>query len=192
MIWPLLAYGLPVFALLALFVWSLWHARRHPRLPPDIPSLANLTLRHVAYFPQVRQALSVADFDFLAARGSARLARHVRGERRRIARVYLDALHEDFRGLLQMARVLAALSSDVRARQEGDRLRLAVRLECRFALLRLLLVFGTSPLSQMDRVTQIVGVYSARLEAAMASLGERAMLAGQIASVSDRGGVGLT
>jgi hypothetical protein len=176
MSWTLLGYGATVVILLLLFLWTLRSgiSQRHQELPAP----GSLALRHAIYFRQIRQALSKNDVDFLAARVSPRLARRVRKERRRILRSFLEALHEDFRELMQAARTLAALSPQVGAWQEGERLVLAARFEARLLQLRLRLILGASPLTQLIQITQIVGMYSARIEAAMTSLNERAMLAG--------------
>lgn len=177
MTWALFSFVFIVAALLALLVWSLRSSRAPlPSANLIFPSLA-AALQHSAHFPQVRQCLSPDDLAFLSRRGSQGLARRARADRRRVTLGYLDALHKDFHQLLQLARVLAALSPQVAAQQEGERFSLAVRFEFRYQMTRAVVLAGGTPLGQLRAMTQMVGTFGARLEAAMMRLGNEAGIA---------------
>ncbi|MBZ5703006.1 MAG: hypothetical protein LAN84_14320 [Acidobacteriia bacterium] len=145
MTWALLSFVLLAAVLLALLGWSLRLSGGQSHPPVQLALGTDALLHHAIHFPQIRQALSPADGAFLAARGSAKLARRAAAERRRAALEYLDTLHQDLRGLLWLARVLAARSPEVAARQEGQRLWLAVRFECRYRLVRGMFLLGLTP-----------------------------------------------
>lgn len=177
MTWALFSFVFIVAALLALLLWSLRSSRAPlPSANLILPGLA-AALEHAGHFPQVRQCLSPDDLAFLSRRGSRGLARRARADRRRVTLEYLDALHKDFRELLQLARVLAVLSPQVTAQQEGERFSLAVRFEFRYQMTRAIVLTGGVPLSQLRTMTEMVGTFGARLEAAMARLGNEAGIA---------------
>jgi len=191
MTWVFLSFVLLVVVLLALLGWSLRQSRGQPHPPVQLALGTDSLLHHAVHFPQIRQALSPADWDFLAARGTAKLARRASADRRRAAVEYLDALHRDLHGLLWLARVLAALSPEVAVRQEAERLWLAVRFECRYQMVRGMFLLGLRPQWHLQRITEMVGTLSARLDAAMAELGERALQALEPASGDERRGMNL-
>jgi hypothetical protein len=191
MTWTFLSFALIVAALLVLLGWSLRQSGGQSHPPVQLDLGTDSLLHHAVHLPQIRQALSPADWAFLAARGSAKLARRAAADRRRAAIEYLDALHRDLHGLLWLARVLAALSPEVAARQEAERLWLAVRFECRYQMVRGMFLLGFTPQRQLQRVTEVVGALSARLDAAMAEMGERAVQALESASGDERRGINL-
>jgi len=191
MSWTFLSFVLIVAALLVLLGWSLRQSSGQSHPPVRLAFGTDSVLHHAVHLPQIRQALSPADWAFLSARGSAKLARRAAVDRRRAAIEYLDALHRDLQGLLWLARVLAALSPEVAARQEAERLWLAVRFECRYQMVRGMVRLGLTPQRQLQRVTEMVGSLSARLDAAMAEMGERAVQALETASGDERRGINL-
>jgi hypothetical protein len=142
--------------------------------------------RHATHGPQIRQALDHHDLQYLASAGEAHLVRRVRRDRRQVVKDYLIALHGDFDQLLRLARAIAALSPEVVAVEEFERLRLTVQfhLRCRIIYFRLLL--GAATLPQISGVSDLVSHLAARLETALQELGERAALAVELASSSDR------
>ena len=182
MTWALLSFVLFVAGLLALLGLSLRQPSKAAHSDPASDLSGGSLLRHAVYFPQVRQSLSEADLAFVASHGSEKLASRVRSERRRVALGYLRALQEDFRSLLNVGKVLAALSPEVAAEEESERFWLAVRFECGYQMTRAFLLLGGLPLSQLHRMTQMVGTLGARLEAAMVGLGEQAARAVEFAS----------
>ncbi len=58
--------------------WALWEPRERRKLQTDPRSLDEDGERHVTYLPQIRQALSPIDFDFLLKSASRELQRQVR------------------------------------------------------------------------------------------------------------------
>ncbi len=184
MTWALLSFLFLAGGLLVLFAWSLYQPRKHS--PSTLPAAVSdhSPRRHAPHLAQIRQSLSPDDLAFLTTRGSRRVARRVAAERRHTAIRYVEVLHEDFRSLVQMGRVLASLSPAIKGREEAERLWLAARFECRYQIVRAMLLLRGSPVMQLQQMTQIVGSLSRRLDAEMAEWGERATLA--MGSVADR------
>ena len=108
--------------LLVVLVWVLRDPRKLNKPDDDLASNEEWGQRHVAYFPQVRQAIDRKDFEFLALRGLPKLTKRVRKERRRIALAYLACIRADFLKLWRLARVIAAMSPQVGAAEEFARL----------------------------------------------------------------------
>ena len=181
-----------VAVLLLLLGWSLRpHKKRTLSSLEPADSLQDSGRRHATYLPQIHRALAPADFEFLASRASAKLARRVRRERRRVALTYLSALKEDFQRLLRLARVIAVLSPEVGAAQEFERLRLGVQFALHCQVIRTELLLGIAPLPQLGSLTQVVSNFAVRMETAITELGERAALATDLASSLERRGVDL-
>jgi hypothetical protein len=180
-----------VLALLILLAWALRNPERRRASRVEPASLEQPGPRHATYLPLIRQALSPADLEFLAARGSPSLARRVRKERRRVALSYLNELRNDFQRLLRLARVIASLSPEVGAAQEWERLRLSFRFSFRYQIVRAGLYCGLLVLPQLSGLSQIVSELAFRMETAMKELGERAVLAAKLASSSDHRAVDI-
>src|SRR5260370_40005418 len=87
---------------------------------------------------------------------------------------YLAALRGDFQSLLRMARVIAALSPEVVAVQEFERLRLTGMFAWRYQLIRWRLWTGLAPMTQLDGLSNLVSGLSVRLEMAVKEIGGRA------------------
>lgn len=174
MTWTVISIVVLVGFLLVLLAWSLHKSAPDSPAPRKLVLGTGSPLHNALYYPQVRQSLSEEDLKYLEERGSPRLARHAGSERRRVALAYVQAIHQDFRSLLQLARVLAALSPKVVAGQEAERLRLAVEFEFRYQCVRLMLLAGVSPHGQLFQIVQTVGTLSTRLDAAIVEMGERA------------------
>jgi hypothetical protein len=175
--------------LLILFAWSV---RVHSRpVPPSIDSGADdeSRHRHMAYLPQIRQAFTDADFDFLSKNASREVLRRVRRERRGVALAYLAALRADFQSLLRMARAIAMLSPDLAAIQEFERIRLTAKFAWQYQMIRWKLLAGIAPMPQLHGLSDLVSGFSVRIEAALKELGERAAAATELASSMDRGGL---
>ena len=172
--------------LIVLFFVGL-RASRHQRvLSAPVFGLEPEDRKHVAYLPLMRQALSQQDLDYLRSRGSRSLESRVCRERRFVALAYLSALRADFRRLLRMARAIAALSPEVNSAHELERLRLTWQFAWRFQFIRLRLLCNATALPQLASLGDMVSVLSVRLEAAIRELGEKAAVAGEIASALER------
>src|SRR5579864_2641367 len=125
-------YAIILFAVVlsGILLWLLVKGRKssgkaassfHPSGIEGLPAA-----KHYAYFPQIRQALSRADSDYLLKNARPGVAKRALRERRAIARRFLQGLHEDFSNLARLGRIIAALSPEVSHRQEAKRFLLGV------------------------------------------------------------------
>jgi hypothetical protein len=182
-------------AVILLILLLAWGMRHQPKR--GLPGLDELNLGagerpHATYLPQIQQALEKHDLKFLESRGAASLVIRVRKERLHVALLYLQALHGDFQRLLRLAKVISALSPQVIAMQEFERLRLVMKFTWRYQWTRVCLMLGLAPLPQVRDLSRMLSTLSARIEIAMTELGERAALAAETASALDRRDVNLT
>jgi hypothetical protein len=178
-----------VAVLLVLLGWTLRTPRKRSVSQIDLTSLEQSGRRHATYFAPIQQALSPADIDFLVSRGSPKLGRRVKKERRRVVLVYLRALRSDFRRLLHLARALAVVSPEVGAAQELERFRLAALFSCRYQMVLLTLHSGSLAPPQLGGLSHLVSELAVQMEVAMKELGERAVLAGRLGSSLDGSGL---
>jgi hypothetical protein len=137
------------------------------------------TANHYKYFPQIRQALSRADTEYLLKNAPPRVARTALRERRGIARRFLEGLRDDFYNLARLGRTIAALSPEVSHRQETKRFFLTAQFEFLYMLVWLRLSVGMLPLHQLETLAGVVGRLAARIDEAMAEI--NALSAGQLA-----------
>ena len=176
-------------ALLLLLVWALrggqQSRRRSGKLEDSVES-------HVQYIPQIRQALSDEDRQYLLAKGGAHLMKAVERDRRRATGEFLDALNCEFHKLLRLASIVAALSPEVEPMQEFERLRLTAVFQCRLQLVRARLRMGSAPLRELGELSDVVSRLNVRMESAMRILGERAALASDMLSAVERGDVQIS
>jgi hypothetical protein len=185
----LLLFVCIVAVLLLGLAWALWEPRERKKLRRDPGSLDECGQRHVDYLPQIRQALAPSDFDFLLKSASRDLQRRVRRERLRVALAYLAAVRGDFQSLLRTAKVIAALSPEVAAVHELERLRLTAKFTWQYQMIRWKLLAGLAPVPQLDGLSNLVSGLSVRMEVAMRELGERAAAAAKLASSVNRRGL---
>jgi hypothetical protein len=178
-----------VAVLAALFIWALRNPNKDNAQRVEPSSLEQTGRRHATYLPLIRVALSSADHEFLASRGSPALARRVSKQRRHVAFSYLAALHDDFLRLLSLAKAVALLSPEVATAQELERVWLSLQFSLRYQMLRIGLRFGMLSLPRLDALSQMVSELAVRMDTAMKDLGERAALAAKMASSLDRGGL---
>jgi hypothetical protein len=163
-----------------ILLWFLISGRKSARAGAvSFPSLDALpTAKHYGYFPQIRQALSVADSDYLRENAPPNVAKQALRERRAVARGFLKGLHEDFSNLARLGRIIAALSPEVSHKQETERLILSLKFQVLYSLVWLRLATGNLPLEQLEHLTGLVGRLSTRMDAAMAEIS--ALSAGQL------------
>ena len=145
----------------------------HPEAINALP-----TAKHYAYFPQVRQALSAADSQYLLETAPPYVAKQALRERRAVARRFLRGLHEDFSSLARLGRIIAALSPEVSHEQETERLFLSVKFQMLYILVWLRLSTGNLPLHQLEHLTGLVGRLATRMDEAMGKIS--ALSAGQL------------
>jgi hypothetical protein len=169
-------------ALSGVLVWLLSprHKSSRTALASFHPDAINAlpTAKHYGYFPQIRQALSAADSNYLMETAPAHVAKQALRERRAVARRFLQGLHEDFSNLLRLGRIIAALSPEVSRQQETERLILSLKFQILYALVWLRLSTGNLPLQQLEHLTGLVGRLATRMDEAMAEIS--ALSAGQL------------
>ncbi len=135
--------------------------------------------RHYVYFPQIRQAISASDREYLLRTASSRVARQALRERRAVVRRFLRGLRDDFSRLDKLGRAIAALSPEVSRPQETQRLLLNARFQALYALVWLRLSIGMLPLDQLEVLAGMVGRLATRIDEAMTEI--NALSAGQLA-----------
>lgn len=180
-----LVFAVTVGLLLLVLIWATRRPSRRSVTQYSPASLEDTGRRHVIYLPQIRQALSPGDFEFLSSLGFENLAARLRKERRHITLAYLPSIRDDFSRLLRLARVIAVLSSKVHTVQEWERLNLTIQFYLRYEVVRSALAIGAVPLPQLSNLSQMVSELAVRMETAMKELGERAALAAELASSLD-------
>lgn len=162
------------FLLLLALIWLAREVQRpkpiHPGgVPPPLEELFPL---HCQHFPQIAQALSRSDAEYLRLRVSRASRRRALAERCAVVRRFLLGLREDFRRLDQLGRTIAALSPEVHHVQEAERVRLALRFEFLYRRVQLRLLLGGIPVPLLARVADLVSAQAAQIEAAMSRLEE--------------------
>jgi hypothetical protein len=168
--------GIMVLAAIVFFLVVLWllrpalYAPRSGRSPKDL-RLENFLPRHYGYFPQVRQALSSVDKEYLDKVAPREVAQMALRERRGVARQFLAGLRQDFSNLERLARMVAALSPVISSDQETERLVLGLQFRLLYAWVWLRLSTGRVPLGQLEHLTGLVGRLATRMEQAMAAVG---------------------
>jgi hypothetical protein len=168
----LLFFLIVVAGLLGVLVWALRGAPPARQALPPQASLEELGPSHCKYFAQIRQAFSPEDWEFVRRRASPKLLRRMRAERNRVARLYVRGLREDFARLNRLARIVASLSPQVDHRREWDRLGLYCRFELLSLLVALRLRIGGRATAELGRLTNVVGSFASRMEAAVLGLSE--------------------
>jgi hypothetical protein len=131
--------------------------------------------KHYAYFPQIRQALSPADSEYVLKNAPAEVARQALRERRVVAQHFLEGLHEDFSNLARLGRIIAALSPEVSHQQETERLILSLKFQILYALVCARLAAGNLPLHQFESLAGLVGRLAAQMDTAMAAINALSM-----------------
>jgi len=164
-----LSLGL-VFALLLL--WLL-RPRRQSEVPaaPAIDRALDIDFpKHYRYFPQIRQALSAGDDQYLREVAPPEVAQQVFRERRAVARKFLRGLHEDFSNLERLGRIVASLSPVVSRKQESEQILLGLQFRLLYGFVWLRLSSGRVPLGQIEHLTELIGRLALRMEQAMAQI----------------------
>ena len=160
---------------LVLLVLIVWLARSPSQpLATDAAAIPQPTdvLRelHCLYFPQIRQALSPEDREFLRRRSSRRLQREARRARLHIARSFVSGLREDLVRLERLGRMAAALSPRVERRYEWDRIKLGLRFRVLYAGVQTRLSLGDISVPQLAELADLIGGRAREIERAMAAL----------------------
>ena len=130
---------LSILVILAL-LWLIF-GRQTPKtdLAAAALEIKRLLPVHCSHFPQICGILKDEDERFMRRRAPADITKRWRAQRRQILRLYIQGLAQDFRGLERLARLIAALSPEVKRKQEWEWLWLGVqfRVLYRVTLVRL-------------------------------------------------------
>ena len=161
---------------LAFAVLLLWLLRPRQRSaeaagPAIDRALESALPKHYRFFPQIRQALSAGDNQYLLEVAPPRVAGQVLRERRAVARSFLRGLREDYSSLERLARIVASLSPVLSRQQELERVLLGLRFRLLYALVQMRLFTGRVPIGQIERLTELIGRLALRMEQAMAEVG---------------------
>jgi hypothetical protein len=100
---------------------------------------------------------------------------------------FLQALRSDFEKLLQVARVISAMSSDVEIAREVQGFRLQTVFLYRYYLIHARLRLGIAPSNALGNLSDMVSSLTVRMETAIRELGERAALASELSPFSGGG-----
>lgn len=182
----LIAFGTIVAVLLILLIFALRGGGQRKGSYGVENTSEEAGRAHVDFLPQMRQALKSEDAEFLARTGIRGLRGRVSRERRRVALSYLAALRLDFEELMHISKVIAVLSPQIGVSQESERLRLRISFLWRYRIIWLSLRAGFAPLPQLSALSNLLSVYSVRLEEAMKEMGERAAQVAEMVSSPDR------
>jgi hypothetical protein len=125
---------------------------------------------HCRFFPQVRQSLSREDAVFMGARASPPVRKRWERCRRRVGRMYLAGLREDFSRLNRLSRLLALHSPRVRTRQEAELLWLNLRFQLLYGIVLSQILLGQPNAENLGHIASLVGGLGGRLEQAALTL----------------------
>lgn len=169
-----LAYTIPPAVAILVALWFLLRPRSSSSKKPEnlqdgLRSL-NVIPMHHRFFPQIRQALSEADDQYLNEAAPAHVARQARRERRAVARQFLFGLREDFSNLERLGRMIAALSPVISRHQETERITLSLKFQFFCALVWLRLSAGRIPIGQIQYLSGLVGQLAARMDQAITEI----------------------
>lgn len=146
------------------------HSAHEKNWLPFNGNVEDILPKHYRYFPQIRQALSAGDNQYLREVAPPRVAQQVLRERRAVARRFLRGLREDFSNLHRLARMIAAISPVVSRQQEMERLLLNLKFQMLYVFVWLRISTGAAPLAQIERLTELIGGLALRMEHAMAEI----------------------
>jgi len=160
-------------ALSGVLVWLLIPGGRSPKVPAGSAVSESDSLpiaRHYQHFPQIRQALSAVDANYLQENAPKQVTKQALRQRREVARHFLSGLREDFSNLARLGRMVAALSPEVSREQETQRLLLTLKFQILYSVVWLRLCAGNAPLRQIEGLTGLVGQLAQRMDEAMAQI----------------------
>ncbi|HKF51373.1 MAG TPA: hypothetical protein VKB26_03600 [Candidatus Acidoferrales bacterium] len=152
----------------ALFLTLLWllFGNRRPKTDATLAALEikKLLPAHCRHFPQVQRALRSQDEEFIDRRAPRYLAKRWRAERRQVVHLYIRGLAQDFRGLEQLARLIAMLSPDIRRKQEWEWLWLGIQFRLLYRMTLLRFALHSLPSDELMQLTEMLTGLAAGLE----------------------------
>lgn len=168
-----LVVTLASLAILLALLWLLFGSQKEDTVlsldERQIEKLLPVSCRH---FPQISQLLSQEDTEFVRKRAPHHIVGKWRAERRGILKQYLSALRQDFTRLQRLARLVAALSPEVRKGQELEWVWLALQFDVSYRMARLKLALGSFSPDGLAELTEMIAALTSELENRMALLAE--------------------
>jgi hypothetical protein len=133
--------------------------------------MEDLLALHAQHFPQLRQALTTLDDDYVRRKASGDMERHVYEERRLIVASFLAGLAVDFGRLERLMRVVREMSPTEpwvqQCKRAGSRLQFRVHYRVASLAIHSARLQSTNRLA---RLTELVGNLSEQVEVGMARL----------------------
>lgn len=158
-------------AILAALLWLLFAPRwSKPQPAIETLELEQLRLLHCRHFPQISQLLQSEDREFIERIAPPAMARAWKRERRKILREFLNGLNEDFARLENLARLIAALSTEVSRSREWEWFWLGLKFHVLFRLVAIRMVLGWLPTPPLARLTDFVASRAAELEISISQM----------------------
>lgn len=152
-------------ALAVALVWLLFgHQAPKTDLNAAALEIKRLLPIHCRHFPQIHQLLKTEDEKFMHRRAPRNIAHEWRTQRRQILRLYLRGLKQDFRGLEQLARLLATLSPEIKRKQEWEWFWLGIQFRFLYRLTLLRFALHGSPADELVRLAEMLIDLAAALE----------------------------
>lgn len=162
-----------LLAILLALLWLLFGSPTNEAvLSLDTLQIEKILPVNCRHFPQISQLLSQEDAQFMRKRAPHYIESKWRGERRRILKQYLSGLRQDFTRLERLARLIAALSPEIRKRQEWEWLWLALQFHFSYRMLALKLALGGCSPEGLAGLTQMIAGLTSELENRMALIVE--------------------
>jgi hypothetical protein len=159
--------------LIAVLLWLVFGHREVKSDPAGAAlEIKKLLPAHYKHFPQIQPILRAEDAEFIRRRAPRQLANRWRTQRRKVLRLYIQALAEDFRGLEQLARLIAALSPQIKRKQEWEWLRLGLQFRLLYRITVLRFAFHSLPPGELVRLTELLTSLSLTLERSIERLTE--------------------
>lgn len=165
-----LIFVLVVVLFVALF-WLLFGKRGHEDPVQAALEIQDLLPVHCRHFPQIHQVLQTDDQVFLQGRIPAKVVRQWRAERREVVKLYLQGLRQDFRGLERLARLLAALSPEVKRKQEWEWMWLGVQFRLLYGFTQLRFATRCLPPNSLLHLTEMLVSLRMTLENTLNEIG---------------------
>lgn len=155
---------LPIVLLLAL-LWLLFgYQAPKTDLTDAALEIKKLLPVHCRHFPQIHHILSAKDREFIDRRAPRHIAKQWQAERRQVLRLYLRGLAQDFQGLEQLARLIAALSPQVERKREWEWLWLGLQFRMFYRMTLLQFALHRLPPGELVRLTEMLTSLALRLE----------------------------
>jgi len=162
-------------ALLAILVllWLLFGSPTNESASSlDALQIERLLPSNCHHFPQITQMLKEEDRQFMRMRAQHHVERKWNAERRRILKQYLRGLGQDFVRVQRLARLVSALSPEIRKGQELEWMWLGLQFHVSYRMVELKLAFGSLSPEGLAELTGIITGVAEELEHRMSLIAE--------------------